>query len=62
MDCLPGNGQLGVGILVCRRVVVAVVVGEIRAGDVQAHAMAREEGVGGGTQADCVFDHLPRLD
>ena len=40
MDGLAGCFQRGVGVLVGGRVVVAVVVGKIAAGDVQPKAMA----------------------
>ena len=51
MDGLVGGG-----------VVIAVVVGEVRTGDIQADAMPGQKRVRGGAQADGVFHNLARLD
>src|SRR5439155_24895202 len=58
MNRLSRGGQLAVGILIGGRVVVAVVVRKIGAGDVEADAMADEKAMGGGPQADAKFGDL----
>ncbi len=56
VDRLLCDFQLGIGVLIGGRVVVAVVVGEVGTGDVQSNAMARQKSVRCGIQFDRVLD------
>ena len=56
IDRLFGNIQAGIGVLVRGSVVIAVVVREIGAGDIESDAMARLKLIRGGTQLDTIFD------
>src|SRR5437016_2203093 len=62
MNFLIGNNQRGIGVLIARRVVIAIVVGKVGAGDVMPETMTFLEEIRRRIRADGKAFHLARLE